>query len=75
MEHFRTFRTFWKLLGSSELKAQTNELEYRIKMDQLERNRELNRQINKDYEEIGQRLDIEIETTANLVDTITYFKK
>ena len=44
-------------------------------MDQLERNRELNRQINKDYEEIGQRLDIEIETTANLVDTIAYFKK
>ena len=57
------------------LVAKTQEIEDRIKTDQLENNRDLNRQINKDYEEIGQRLDQEINTTAELVDTLEYFKK
>ena len=51
---------------NADLVAQTNELEYRVKTDQLDRNRDLNRQINKDYEEIGHRLDIDIETTSDL---------
>lgn len=57
------------------LVAKTQEIENRIKSDQLENNRDLNRQINKDYEEIGQRLDQEINTTAELVETLEYFKK
>ena len=51
---------------NADLVAQTNELEYRVKTDQLDRNRDFNRQINKDYEEIGHRLDIDIETTSDL---------
>lgn len=60
---------------NSQLIKQTQLLEKQILADQLERNRELNRGINKDYEEIGSRLEIGIESTNDLIDTIDYFKK
>ena len=54
---------------------QTHKLEKQILDDQVERNRELNRAINKDYEEIGQRLECDIESTNDLIETIEYFKR
>ena len=42
---------------NAQLVKQTHILEKQILDDQVERNRELNRAINKDYEEIGQRLE------------------
>ena len=42
---------------NAALVKQTHILEKQILDDQVERNRELNRAINKDYEEIGQRLE------------------
>ena len=55
--------------------AQTTvELENQIVLDQLEKNRDLNRQVNRDYEEIGRKLSKEPNNTEELVDTIAYLK-
>merc|ERR1712106_546605 len=60
---------------NAQLIKQTQLLEKQILSDQLERNRELNRGINKDYEEIGSRLEFGIESTNDLIATIEFFKK
>ena len=60
---------------NAQLIKQTQLLEKQILTDQLERNRELNRGINKDYEEIGSRLEIGIDSTNDLIETIEYFKR
>lgn len=62
-----------KAVGNSKPNP-AQDLENQIVLDQLEKNRDLNRQVNRDYEEIGRRLSKEPNNTEELVDTISYMK-